>query len=65
MTSNLPRKRPTCEQILNSKNSWALNIEELEINDELKNIIASKERENESIIYSMLSSEINLIEYLV
>jgi hypothetical protein len=62
MTSKFPYNRPTCEQILKSKNSWALNKDELEINDELKNIMASKERENESTIYSMLRSEINLIE---
>jgi hypothetical protein len=62
MTSNLPPKRPTCEQILKSKNSWALNKEELEINDQLENIIASKEHENEFTIYSILRPEINLIQ---
>jgi len=36
--------------------------QELEISDELEDIIASKERENEFTIYSMLRWEINLIE---
>ncbi len=54
MTSNLPHKRPNCEEILEIKNSWALIKQELEISDELEDIIASKERENEFAIYSML-----------
>jgi hypothetical protein len=66
MTQRFSDKRPDCEEILKRKNSWALNEEELEINDELEDIIASKERENESelelTIYSMLRSEIDLIE---
>ncbi len=66
MTHRFSDKRPDCEEILKRKNSWALNEEELEINDELEDIIASKERENESelelTIYSMLRSEIDLIE---
>jgi hypothetical protein len=58
----LNRLRPGCEEILKRKNSWALNKEELEISNELENIIASKESENELTIYSMLRSEISLIE---
>ncbi len=46
MTARLPHKRLDCEEILERMNSWALNKEELEINNELKNIIASKESEN-------------------
>jgi hypothetical protein len=62
MTARLLNKRPECEEILEKKNSWALNKDELEISDELENIIASKERENELTIYLLLRSEINLIE---
>ncbi len=62
MCYRLSRRRPNCEEILEKKNLWALNKEELEINDELKNIIASKERENEFTIYSILRSEINLFK---
>jgi hypothetical protein len=54
MTARLPHKRPDCEDILERKNSWALNKEELEISDELEDIIASKGRGNESTIYSIL-----------
>ncbi len=62
MTSNLPINRPNCEDILERKNSLALNEKELEISDELENIIASKERENEFTIYSILRSKKKLIE---
>jgi hypothetical protein len=62
MTARLLNKRPDCEKILEKKNSWALNKDELEISDQLENMIASKERENEFTIYSMLRSEINLIQ---
>jgi hypothetical protein len=62
MTSNLAKTRPNCEEILERKKSWALNKEELKINDELENVIASKEHENEFTIYSILRSEKNLIE---
>jgi hypothetical protein len=51
MHSDFPHKRLNCEDILERKNSWALKEEELEINDQLENIIAS-----------MLRSEINLNE---
>ncbi len=61
MTARLLNKRPDCEKILEKKNSWALNKDELEISDQLENMIASKERENEFTIYSMLRSQINLI----
>jgi hypothetical protein len=54
MHSDFPHERLNCEDILKKKNLWALNKEELEINDELQNIIASKERQNELTIYSML-----------
>ncbi len=57
----LPKKRSNCEEIIERKNSWALNKEELEISNELEDIIASKERENEFTIYWILRSEINLI----
>jgi hypothetical protein len=58
MTARFPHKRPNCEGILKSMNSWALIKEELKINDELKNIIASKIRENELSIYSILRPKV-------
>jgi hypothetical protein len=54
MSSNFPHNRSNSEDILEKKNSWALIKEELEISDEFEGIIASKERENEFTIYSML-----------
>jgi hypothetical protein len=57
MLKPIPRRRPNCKEILEKKNLWALNKEELEINDELKDIISSKERENEFTIYSILRSK--------
>jgi hypothetical protein len=61
MTSDFPCNRPNCKNILESKNSWALNDEELEkeLNDELKDFINSKILENELTVYSMLRSKIN------
>jgi hypothetical protein len=54
MLSAKSDNRPSCKEILERKNSWALNKEELEINDEFEAIIASKESENEFTIYSIL-----------
>ncbi len=59
MTSNLPHKRPNCEEILERKNSWALNEEEFEINDELEKIINSQGSESELTIYCLLRSKLN------
>jgi hypothetical protein len=61
MHSDFPHERLNCDDILQTKNSWALNEEELEIIDELKNMITSKEYENEFTIYLILRSEKNLI----
>jgi hypothetical protein len=36
MTATLINERPDCEEVLDKKNSWALNVEDFEINDELK-----------------------------
>ncbi len=39
MTSRFPHKRPDSENILERKNSWALNEEELEISEDYEDII--------------------------
>ncbi len=57
MAARLPQKRPDCDDILEKKNSWALNEREFEINDELEKIIDSKESENELTIYLFLRSK--------
>ena len=46
MTSNLPHKRPKCEEILERKNWWALNEEEFEINEFKKEFILKLNDEN-------------------
>jgi serine/threonine protein kinase len=56
MITDLPEKRPNCEEILEKRDLWALN-KELEINDEFENIITSKEHENKFLIYSILRFE--------
>jgi hypothetical protein len=40
MTSRFPHKRPDSENILERKNSWALNEEGLEISKEFEDFIA-------------------------
>jgi hypothetical protein len=51
MTARLSHKRPDCEDILKRKNLWVMS-EEIELNNDLKYFIDSKE--SESTIYSML-----------
>jgi hypothetical protein len=65
MTARLPHKRPNCEEILERKNSWALIKEQLQINNELIDIINSKERENEFTIYSLLRNKLNSNDFRV
>jgi serine/threonine protein kinase len=52
MTSRIPSKRPDCEEILMKRDLWATSEEEIELNNDLKYFIDSKE--SESTIYSML-----------
>jgi hypothetical protein len=58
MTAEFPNERPDCGKILFGNKSWALFKEELEINDETKNIILTKIRTNNSTIYSVLKSKL-------
>jgi hypothetical protein len=53
MTCDLPLTRPNCEEILEGKKKWALNVKQFEIN-ELEKIIDSKRSENMLTIYSLL-----------
>jgi hypothetical protein len=59
MTQLFPHKRLNCEEILERKKKWALNEREFEINDELKNMIASEEAKSEFTIYGMLWSKLH------
>ncbi len=64
MHSDFPHKRPNCEEILERKNSWALNKEEFEINDELEKMIGSKGNEYELTIYSLLSLKLKCDDWV-
>jgi hypothetical protein len=62
MLRPMPRRRPNCEQILERKNSWALNEKELEkeleINDELKRELFPKLDDENQIVFSILKSKL-------
>ncbi len=60
MTARFPQKRPDCEDILNRKNSWVLNGEEFEINDELKKELIPKIVDENQIVFSILKSKLNI-----
>jgi hypothetical protein len=57
MAQYCPRLRPNCEQILEIKNSWALNENEFKIN-ELLSVALSPEKGNENFItYNIILSK--------
>ncbi len=60
MTARLPHKRPDCEDILDRKNSWALNENEFEINDELKKELIPKLVDKNQIVFSILKLKFNI-----
>jgi len=60
MTARLPHKRPDCEDILERKNSWALNENEFEINDGLKKELIPKLVDKNQIVFSILKSKLNI-----
>ncbi len=60
MTSNLPHKRPDCEEILKNKDLWSLNEHEFEINDELKSVLILKLVEENQIVFHILKSKFNI-----
>ncbi len=60
MHSDFPHKRPNCEEILERKNSWALNEEDLEIDEKLKRELIPKLVDENQIIFSLLKSKLNI-----
>jgi hypothetical protein len=60
MIRDLPKKRPTCEEILKQRSSWALNEKELEIHDRLREEIISKINDENQIVFSLLKSKLNI-----
>jgi hypothetical protein len=59
MTQPLPRKRPDCAEILNRKESWALNDGEFKYDEQLHGIIASYADKNESSIHALFKLKSN------
>ncbi len=60
MTQRFPHKRPNCEEILERKNTWALNEEEFEIDDELRQELILKMNDENQIVFSLLKSKLNI-----
>jgi hypothetical protein len=59
MTQPNPSKRPNCDEILDSQHLWALDKNEFQINDEIKDILEEKSKDKQSvyhIIYTKLYS---------
>jgi hypothetical protein len=60
MLRAVSHKRPTCDEILKKQNLWALNEEEFEINDELKNELILKLVDENQIVFSVIKSKLNI-----
>jgi hypothetical protein len=58
MTKSILFKRPNCEEILDSKHLWALDKNELTINDDLKHVIEQKSKDKQSI-YHIIYAKFN------
>ncbi len=58
MLRPMPRRRPDYEQILERKDSWALNEKELKIKDELKRELFPKLHDENQIVFSILKSKL-------
>jgi hypothetical protein len=63
MSSDFPYKRPNCEEILKEKDSWALNKEEFEINNELKKELINKLFDVNQIVFSIPKSSNSLLNH--
>jgi hypothetical protein len=55
-------RRQTCEKILNEHQSWALDKNEFEIENDLKFILESKKNAEVFTIYSILNSKLKLFD---
>ena len=51
MTHSIPSKRSKFEQIFNSKHLWALDKNELKIDNQMKRIIEDKSKDKQSIYH--------------
>jgi hypothetical protein len=60
MCKPLPRKRPNCEEVLKKKDLWALNEEELDINEKLRDEIISKLNDENQTVFSLLKQKLKI-----
>ncbi len=51
MTQIKPIKRPNCEEILESKNKWALDKNELIVDNHLRLLLEEKSKDKQSIYH--------------
>ncbi len=58
MTQPIPSERPEFEQIFNSKHLWALDKNELKIDNQMKRIIEEKSKDKQSI-YHIIYTKLN------
>jgi hypothetical protein len=58
MTQSITSKRPKFEEIFNSKHLWALDKNELKIDNQMKRIIEEKSKDKQSI-YHIIYTKLN------
>jgi hypothetical protein len=58
LTQPIPYKRPNCEEILESKDKWALGKNELIIENELRDVLEEKSKDKQSI-YHIIYTKLN------
>jgi hypothetical protein len=58
MTQPIPSDRPKFEEIFNSKHLWALDKNELKIDNQMKRIIEEKSKDKQSI-YHIIYTKLN------
>jgi hypothetical protein len=58
MTRSPPRDRPDCDEILAQKHLWALNKNELELEDKMRAFLEAKKDEKNFTIYSIINSKL-------
>jgi hypothetical protein len=61
ITRSMWKTRPTCQELINQKDTWTLPIEELPlpIDEELKHILDSEEVVKKRIVYALLKNKLH------
>jgi hypothetical protein len=61
MTAELPDERPNCEEILRQKNSWSLNEEEFDFENDFKSYSQTLNRDDDQLsVISILESKLRI-----